>query len=58
MGAKNGHHNLSEENIKALSLSSGLEEKEIIQMFEDFLKRYPERRLNQRDFIFSSLRLF
>ena len=50
MGAKNGHHTLSEENIKTLSQSSGLEEIEIIQMFEDFLKRNPEGRLNQRDF--------
>ena len=50
MGAKNGHHTLSEENIKALSQSSGLEEIEIVQMFEDFLKKNPEGRLNQSDF--------
>ena len=39
MGAKNGHHTLSDENLKALSQSSGLEEIEIVQMFEDFLKK-------------------
>ena len=50
MGAKNGHHTLSEENIKALSKSSGLEEIEIVQMFEDFIKKNPQGRLNQSDF--------
>ena len=50
MGAKNGHHTLSEENIKALSKSSGLEEIEVVQMFDDFIKINHQGRLNQSDF--------
>merc|ERR1711872_896294 len=50
MGAKNGRHTLSEDDLSALSKSSGLQEVEIIQMFQDFLQKNPQGRLEQRDF--------
>ena len=45
MGSQAGKEVLSQENITALSQSSGLEENDIIAMYEDFLAKNPKGRM-------------
>ena len=50
MGSQNGKQVLREEDITALSKSSGLEENKIIEMFDSFLKENPKGKMGPKDF--------
>ena len=50
MGSHAGKEVLSQENITALSQSSGLEENDIIAMYEDFLAKNPKGRMGPEAF--------
>ena len=50
MGSHNGKQTLSGEDLKALSISSGLEENVIIEMFEDFLTKNPSGKMSPKAF--------
>ena len=50
MGSQAGKEVLSQENITALSQSSGLEENYIITMYEDFLAKNPKGKMGREAF--------
>ena len=50
MGSQAGKEVLSQENITALSKSSGLEENDIITMYEDFLAKNPKGKMGREAF--------
>ena len=50
MGSQAGKEVLSQENITALSQSSGMEENDIITMYEDFLAKNPKGKMGREAF--------
>ena len=50
MGSNNGKPGLSNEEISALSKSSGLEENKVIEMLNDFLIEHPSGKMGPKDF--------
>jgi hypothetical protein len=50
MGSQAGKEVLSQDNITALSQSSGLEENDIITMYEDFLAKNPNGKMGREAF--------
>ena len=50
MGSKNGKPVLREEDVAALTKSSGLDEAQVKESFEAFLEEHPNGKLKQKDF--------
>eukprot|EP00092_Neocalanus_flemingeri_P025354 GFUD01027489.1.p1 GENE.GFUD01027489.1~~GFUD01027489.1.p1 ORF type:complete len:137 (+),score=43.65 GFUD01027489.1:34-444(+) len=50
MGSKNGKPVLREEDIAALSKSSGLDEAQVRESFDAFVEDYPDGRMKIKDF--------
>ena len=50
MGSKNGKPVLREEDIEALSTSSGMEKEEVKAAFESFVAEHPNGKMKPADF--------